>query len=299
MKSFINNWFLVASFSLIAEAMLLANLAFAQTGVTLETLRCQNRPTLFQWSNGNSFTGGPPLDGDLATDRPDFTEASSTVGRRVLQIESGYTYTFNNDGAGQSIAHSYPETLFRYGILTDWLELRVGSNFFNLSNPGFSGSGAEDLYLGFKIGLTPQEGILPEMALVPQMTVPTGADAVSANRVLPGFNWLYGWEISDLLSLYASSQYNQSVDGGTSEIYAEWAQSATINYSLTEKFGGFTEWFAFFPTSADTEKSQYYFDGGIFYRFTQDVQWDIRSGVGLNDAADDYFVGTGLSLRFR
>jgi len=27
------------------------------------------------------------------------------------------------------------------------------------------------------------------------------------------------------------------------------------------------------------------------------VQWDVRAGVGLNDAADDYFVGTGLSVR--
>ncbi len=282
-----------------ASVVMLANFAYAQSDVRLGTLRTNNRPTLFQWSNGNSFSGGPPIHEDLATDRPDFTEASSTVGRRVLQIESGYTYVFNNDGAGQSITHNYPEALFRYGILTDWLELRVASNVLNLSNPLFSGTAYDDLYLGFKIGLTPQEGILPEMALVPQMNIPTGSDVVSAKRVLPGLNWLYGWEISELLSLYASTQYNESVDSGTSDIYSEWAQSATINYSLTEKFGGFTEWFALFPTSADTEKPQYYFDGGIFYRFTQDVQWDFRSGVGLNDAADDYFVGTGLSVRFR
>jgi simple sugar transport system ATP-binding protein len=30
-----------------------------------------------------------------------------------------------------------------------------------------------------------------------------------------------------------------------------------------------------------------------------DVQWDIRSGLGLNEAAEDFFAGTGLSVRFR
>jgi hypothetical protein len=28
------------------------------------------------------------------------------------------------------------------------------------------------------------------------------------------------------------------------------------------------------------------------------VQWDIRAGVGLNEAADDFFTGTGLSVRY-
>jgi len=32
---------------------------------------------------------------------------------------------------------------------------------------------------------------------------------------------------------------------------------------------------------------------------SDDVQWDIQPGTGLNDAADDFFVGTGLAIRFR
>ena len=55
-----------------------------------------------QWSYGTSFSGGPDLDEPLVTDRPDFTEASSTVGRGVAQLEFGYTYTYNDD-AGQAV----------------------------------------------------------------------------------------------------------------------------------------------------------------------------------------------------
>ena len=65
------------------------------------------------------------------------------------------------------------------------------------------------------------------------------------------------------------------------------------------KFGAYTEWFALFPHSADTARPEHYFNGGFTYLLSDDIQWDIRAGKGLNGAADDYFVGTGVSLRYR
>ncbi len=259
---------------------------------------CQSRGTLFQWSYGTSFSGGPDLCEPLVTDRPDFTEASSTVGLGVAQLEVGYTYTFDNDGTDQTINHSYPEPLLRVGILADWLELRIGWNYATESINGVRTSGSEDLYLGFKIGITPQEGLLPEMALIPQMMVPVGHDAFSGNEVLPGLNWIYGWEVNDFISTAGSTQLNRAIDGTSTDAYTELAQSWTIAYSLTDRLGAYTEWYGLIPHSADTEKTQHYFNGGMTVLLSNDVQWDIRAGVGLNDAADDYFVGTGLSLRF-
>ncbi len=259
---------------------------------------CCSPGTLLQWSHGNSFEGGPDLDEPIVTDRPDFTEASVTVGRGVLQLESGYTYSFDNDGT-QTIGHSYPEALFRYGMFAEWFEWRLAWNYAHEFVDGVERAGGEDLYLGCKLALTPQEGILPEMALVPQMTVPTGGRSFRADEVLPGVNWLYGWDIYDWLGTGGSTQFNRTPDDATGEAYTEWAQSWTVNYSLTERLGAYTEWFAFFPHSADTARVEHYFDGGFTFLFSDDIQWDIRGGVGLNAAADDYFVGTGLSLRFK
>ncbi len=260
---------------------------------------CEPRGTLFQWSYGTSFSGGPDLDEPLVTDRPDFTEASSTVGLGVAQLEFGYTYVFDNDGTDQTIGHSYPEPLLRVGILADWLELRVSWNYATEIVNSVGESGSEDLYLGFKIGLTPQEGILPEMALIPQMFVPVGADRFTADEVLPGLNWIYGWEVCDFISTAGSTQFNRAIDEVTAAAYTEWAQSWTIAYSLTERVGAYTEWFGFFPHSAETATPEYYFNGGLTLLLTDDVQWDIRAGLGLNEAAADYFAGTGLSIRFR
>lgn len=135
------------------------------------------------------------------------------------------------------------------------------------------------------------------MAVVPQMTVPTGSDEFGADAVLPGVNWLYGWDINDFLSTAGSTQVNRSVDGGGD--YAEWAQSWTVGYGLTDRLGAYTEWYAFFPKGATEPRTEYYANGGFTYLLADDVQWDIRAGAGLNAAADDFFCGTGLSVRWR
>jgi Putative MetA-pathway of phenol degradation len=74
--------------------------------------------------------------------------------------------------------------------------------------------------------------------------------------------------------------------------------SWTVGYGLTEKLGGYTEYFGIYPAGADAARTQHYFNGGFTYSLTNNFQWDIRGGRGLNNAAADYFVGTGLVLRF-
>ena len=277
--------------------------AFSECGCSADSctrmMGAESRGTLLQWNYGSNDSGGPDLDAPLVTDRPDFTEASSTVGLGIAQIEMGYTYTFDDDGNVTTKSQTYPEALLRYGIFADWLEFRLAWNYNNVESAGLSTSGSDDLYLGFKIGLTPQSGLLPEMALIPQMTVPTGANSFTSDDVLPGLNWIYAWEINDFISTGGSTQFNRSLDERSGNAYTEWAQSWTIAYTLTERLGAYSEYFGLYPTGADSAVPEHYFNGGFTWLVNNDMQWDIRAGHGLNDAADDYFVGTGLSIRFQ
>jgi hypothetical protein len=269
-----------------------------------DTLHSQYQPggagTLFQWSSSSERTGGPDLSEPLITDRPDFTEASVTVGRNVAQLEFGYTYTEDDDG-GYSRSHSIGEPLLRYGIFADWLELRVA--IFPVQERTTTGgtrsttTGTEDVYLGFKIALTGQDCALPEMAIIPQMTVPIGSNAFTDESALAGVNWLYAWELSEDWSLGGSTQFNRARDDAN-EYYIEFAQSATIVRGITEELSAYTEWYAFFPSGADTARVQHYVNGGFAYLISNDIQWDIRVGTGLTTASDDFFCGTGLSIRF-
>ncbi|VTU01467.1 Uncharacterized protein OS=Blastopirellula marina DSM 3645 GN=DSM3645_16740 PE=4 SV=1: Phenol_MetA_deg [Gemmataceae bacterium] len=270
--------------------------------------------TLLAWSAGRAPEPKPPADPDappvqekeepLTTDRPDFTEASSTVGRGRVQLEAGYTFTRDRSGDATSRSHSYPEALLRVGAVADWLEFRLGQNFghapVDSPNGVFGTGGAEDLYLGVKLGLTEQKQVLPEVALILQTTVPTGHRDFTSSKLQPGFNLLYGWDvIEDRLSFAGSSQANRALDA-TGHGYVELAQSLTAGYTLTERLGAYTEWFAFFPTGALAPGvgPQQYLDGGFTFRLTPNVQFDVRAGVGLNRQSDDYFAGTGFAIRY-
>ena len=130
----------------------------------------------------------------LVADRPDFTEATSTVGRGILQFEFGYTLEVDDGGGVTTRAHSYGEPLLRAGVLSDRLELRVGWGAATLSTESHghaaTESGLDDLYLGVKVALTEQRGILPATTILPQMTLPTGGEMFTAGRSLPGVNFL-------------------------------------------------------------------------------------------------------------
>src|SRR3989442_1070426 len=86
-----------------------------------------NEPsTLLQWSYGKNSEVGSDLDKPLETDRPNFTESPKAVGRGVVQLETGYTFTYDAEGKVRTSDHSFPETLLRVGMLADWLEFRAG-----------------------------------------------------------------------------------------------------------------------------------------------------------------------------
>ncbi|MDE0474031.1 MAG: transporter [Gammaproteobacteria bacterium] len=241
-----------------------------------------------------------PASRPLTADRPDFTEAASAVGRGVLQIEFGYTFGGDWSGGNSVQTHTLGEMLLRAGVAADWLELRVAASpvtRVDTEGSGASDSGIEDLYLGAKIEFTRQAGRLPALAVLPQMTLPTGSTLFSGGRALPGVNLVYSWDAPGGFSLAGSTQVNLAVADGD-DSYPEWAQSAVAGAGVGTRGGVYGEWYAFLPTGADAPQ-EHYFNAGLTWLTADDSQWDIRVGVGLNDAAEDFFAGVGAAIRMR
>ena len=262
----------------------------------------ERRMTLLRWNSPLEPEGGPPgFDEPLASDRPDFTEASSTVGLGVVQIEMGYTFLRDEELDTRFTAHSFPEVLARIGLFAEWFELRISTNFSAERHSAGTlletVSGLDDLYLGAKLGLTQQQGAWPEMVLMPQMLVPLGGET-SVHRLLPGLSWLYGWDVCEWLSTGGSTIARLSVEGSPDAEYLEFAQSWTVGYTLTERLGAYTEWFVLVPVAAQTAPTEHYFDGGFTLRVTNNLQLDIRAGWGLSRRAVDFFSGAGMVVRF-
>ena len=238
----------------------------------------------------------------LVADRPDFTEGTSTVGSGVLHIEFGYTLGLLRGDVASVQSHSLGEPLLRFGLFADWLELRVAASPVarrtTIDRSSNGDTGFEDLYLGIKLALSDQKGVVPALAMLAQTTLPTGSYAFSSGSAVPGVNLLYSWDLSDRFSLAASTQVNRGAEEAD-DVLLEWAQSLSAGCGLGARHGLFAEWFAIFQGDREESWAEHYFNAGLTGLITDDLQWDIRAGAGLNDPAEDLFLGTGLSVRIR
>ncbi len=279
----------------------------------------------FSWAIGDA-TAGAALDGgedpeadEIETDRPDFTQNRRTVGRGVVQLESGMTYL---QGRRDSFSNfSFPETLLRIGIVADSARTAGQAKTFASDRTNdlrtgkhHSDVGAQDLVVGMKLAFTAQQGVLPEMGMIIHSSVPSGSDGLSSGLMLPGVNWLYGWDFTKRWSLSGSTQAYKATalvplptsrggtrsDDPTTHAFVVVAQSFSMEYEITDKLTPYLEWFALFPAGAmsATKSPQHYLDSGFTYKVTPNIQLDGRIGFGLSPHATGFFAGSGLSLRF-
>lgn len=232
----------------------------------------------------------PPID----TDRPDFTDGVHTIPRGHIQLETGYTYQ-QGRGTAAGHSHSLPEALVRFG-LTPRVELRIGENFLvqraNAQNVP-SVHGFDDTYLGTKVTATAQRGVMPALSFELKVNLPSGSDAISAHRVLPGGALLLGWETAGPWSAGIEAFGTRTADD-----HVQAVGSLSVQYQVASPVQLYGEVFALEPVSAGTgTRAEYYADSGVLVLLSNNVQVDARIGVGLNHDADRYFVGFGFAVR--
>ena len=218
-------------------------------------------------------------------DRPHLPEASTTVGKGRLVLESGYT--FSEKGSAQT--HSYPETILRAGAFSDWFELRIGQSFVTQDGS------VSNTYLGVKLALTEQFGYLPQVAIIPQMTIATESHSEVDGRVLPGLNVDCSWEVIknrfDIELLIATNRVREDTRRTDLEI----ATGLTAAVNLRPDLEIFAEWDAFYPVHGQDRQEAV---GGLVYFITKNMAVDIRAGIGLNTQAPDFLAGTGFVVRY-
>ena len=238
----------------------------------------------------------------LSADRPDFTESPTTMGRRRLQIEGGWTY-FHDTAEGISTnVHQLPELLLRFG-LTERIELRCAwSGYVSHEETNAdlveiaSHEGGTDPWFGCKLQVSKQQTWLPESAIIASVSAPVGARVWTSDRVDTVVNYIYGWDLTDRLSVAASTGawWTEQERNPVSVIH----QSAVVGLGLTERLGTYFEWFGLFYHGSQIDRPEHYVNGGFTYLITENLQFDWRLGVGLTEASDDLFTGVGFAIRW-
>ena len=247
-----------------------------------------------------------PYEERLETERHDFTQSTKTVGRGVVQIESGYSFFYKDHDEEIEQSHTFPETLLRIG-LSDEIEFRLRYSYaWTLIDEAENQQGSQDLIWSFKLGITEECGLRPESALELRFTAPTGGGAYSTRRVEHGLDYIYSWELAEGWELYGSTGYATGALGDfglTPESPAEdWfvvlSQSVALGVELTERTALYAEFFGLFSDEMEDDFSIAVFNVGLDYYLSDDFLLDVRVGKGLTPDSDDFFAGMGGGIRF-
>lgn len=291
--------------------MAAALLGIGATGYAVEPTSGRSRganvaPTASAPASCDGPSGGPAAD-SLETDRPDFTECASVVSMGRVQLESGYTVAYDREHGVRRSEQTFPELLLRAGI-AERLELRVGWAGLSYSEELFREKndagrtvsrnphdrGATDLYLGFKHALTRGEGPV-SLALIPALTVPSGSAGKSSGDVDPEMK--LAWELALAERVGLAGNVNIGVPTDERGRFVQTAASITVGVEWTPYLSSYVEYFGIYPNERGADAA-HYLDGGLAIPISADVQLDLRAGVGLNEEADDLFVGAGISVRW-
>ncbi|MEO1311061.1 MAG: transporter [Pseudomonadota bacterium] len=195
----------------------------------------------------------------FSAERPGFSTSPFALSRGGLQLEAGYLYSGGD--AAETRRHTAPQTLFRAG-LGGGLEAQFGWGGVAASDQGGEIVGEQTTgSFALKWSAAEQSGARPALGFLAGGAVP-----IDGGDVDPFAGALYAYGFESGLGVPA---------GPRTSLFVEHLVVAT-----------------------EDEAPAHVVDGGVAFMARANLQLDLHGGVGLNDAADDYFISTGLAVRW-
>jgi hypothetical protein len=236
--------------------------------------------------------------GELVTDRPDFTESAEVVAPGVAQLETGISYEGDGAGAARTRGLTMPLALMRIG-LGHRTELRLGADGFVSQSEGLGAAalrtnGGSDFEVAAKVRLAGEKQIGFDLAVIPIVSLPVGSEGFTSGGVDPTVKIAMARSLPAGFDLSGNVNVSSLTDGA--DRFTQTALSASFGHDLVKGWGGFWEVYGF---SAEERggRASWTFDTGISHPIGPNRQVDFSIGYGLTEAAPDWFVSAGFSLR--
>jgi len=236
---------------------------------------------------------------EMSTDRPDITESAYSVAPGMFQVEmSFFDYERDRSGPDRLDAWIYGQVNFKYGI-TENSDLQLIFDMHTVSRAIGQGtrdvvSGFGDVTLRYKQSLWGNDSGRTAFAVMPYVSIPTGSD-VSADAWAGGLIMPLAVTLTERIAMGLMAEVDLVLDAETNGHDLEYVISGTLGFSLTERWGLFTEVVGIFGEDADAIGL---FDTGLTFALTDNLVLDAGVRIGLNRAAPDLGVFTGMSFRF-
>lgn len=244
---------------------------------------------------------GAQAQDEIVSDRPDFVESSTVVGKGRFQFESGLLYERDRSGEGRESLLSTP-TLLRLG-LDDALELRVeteGRMRRHVSEDGrrSTDAGYGDTALGLSWHVLDGGAGRPSVGMLVSAEFDSGSRAFRGRGVRPALRVVGEWELPNGMGLgvMPGIAVERDDDHGGRR-YGYGLLGVVLEKEFGERWGGFAE--VALPHIArgrhgGTEASV---DVGASYLLSKDVQLDAMLSRGLNSRTPDMAFTIGVSIR--
>jgi hypothetical protein len=236
----------------------------------------------------------------ISTNRPSFDDTAGIVQIGHFQLEMGYTFTFRNRDDIETQTHNGPEILFRIPFVEDRLELQLGTSgyVYSRSNSGSgfdSVDGFSDLTAGLRLKVTDENGWLPRTAIQLVSTLGAGSDDISNQDVEPVFKLIWSYDLGKGWGVYGNFGVGYLTTGG--DRFTQGQGGVCVCYTINDQWSVYGEYYMFGPNSKGADAA-HYTDFGAAYLITPRIQLDARVGFGLNEEANNFFTGTGISFLF-
>ena len=249
-------------------------------------------------------------DADLGTDRDAFTPCTHTIPAGSFLMEASSVYIDNRSGLP---TNNYPEWLLRIGT-TERFEWRFGVNY-GVGSQGTIvtsvevGEGTPDgsrlyessLLYGFKLGVSAQDGWLPESCFIMEGTTPLKGDVLGTVPVATG---AAGWELPVQFPLRRAEPWRLDVavryaySEGREGWFSRWTPSAVLRMPVTDRLEFHTEWFGSYPVNAPGRSGEPFFSPGMHVMLTRNLEIGVRVGWGLTSDTAPFFSDAGLGWRW-
>jgi len=227
----------------------------------------------------------------IHSDRPTMTNDPFTLGKGVMQLEMGWMYREHGNGSDLDSVQA-PDTLFRIGLETNW-ELRLGWGGYSFVDD--MDDMASDISVGLKWYWSEQTKSMPAQGLLIGLSLPTGTE--TDNDVDPSLTYAWSWDMGDDSSLSGNLGISAPRDMITGDRFSQGLFSIACTHTLNDNLDWFVEYYTNFPAAEDQD-AEHIAQTGLSYLVNDDLAFDFTVGVGLNDQADDFVAGIGLSYRF-
>lgn len=223
----------------------------------------------------------------INTDRPDQTESSAVVPAGSFQWECGFSSTWTPTFGGTVRELAVPNSLFRVS-LHDKVELRVVHQLNRNSMAGWGevdvlAEGTSDVQLGTKVQLWQREDSRTEVAYLGHAVLPTGDGELSASSMGMVNKLCISHDVGPDCALGYNLGYDVADEQGT------FTYALAIGKAINDQLGLYFEPYG--EVYAPSGMHLASFDAGLTLLTSDQWQWDISYGTGLNHRMNYTAVG--------